>query len=75
MSHPEYKNVGDPAMRLVEECSELIKAVCKGQRFGWGNHHPDCPDIDNLQDVDAEMTDVIEAYNDLRKGIVKDLGK
>jgi len=69
MSHPKYKNVGDPAVRLIEECSELIKAVCKGKRFGWSNHHPDRPDTNNEHEMDAEMKDIIEAYDNLKTQI------
>lgn len=70
MSHPEYKDIGDPAIHLIEECAELVKAVCKGQRFGWDNHYPGRPDMDNVQAMDAEMADVAEAYNALKKEIL-----
>jgi len=68
MSNPKYKHIGDPAIRLIEECSELIKIVCKGRRFGWDSHYPD-REIDNESEMDAEMKDVIEAYDDLKKRI------
>ena len=41
MSNEKYKNIGTPEQRLIEECSELIKVVCKAQRFGWDEAHPD----------------------------------
>ena len=69
MSHPKYKHIGDPAIRLIEECSELIKSICKGQRFGWSSFHPDLPKITNEDKMDAEMKDITEAYNDLKKRI------
>jgi len=72
MSHPEYKNIGDPAIHLIEECSELIKAVCKGKRFGWNNCHPAYPNIDNRQKMNDEMRDVLEAYLTLKSQIAGD---
>lgn len=69
MSHPEYQNIGSPVIRLVEECSELIKAACKGERFGWNNYHPDHPETTNMQELDAEMTDVITAHYNLKKSL------
>ncbi|WP_347259002.1 hypothetical protein [Methylocaldum sp.] len=61
MSDPKYQNIGSPATRVIEECSELIKALCKADRFGWFNHHPDRPGRLNIDDVFAEMDDVVEA--------------
>ncbi len=61
MSHPKYKDIGDPADRLMEECAELIQAICKAKRFGWENWHPDRPKENNLHDVLREIGDVLEA--------------
>ena len=61
MSHPKYKNSGSPLIRLIEECAELQKALCKADRFGWFNHHPDKPTRTNMEDVMQEMDDVVEA--------------
>ena len=52
MSDPRYKHVGAPAIRLMEECAELIKAVSKGLRFGWDECHPSHPDVNNEDIVD-----------------------
>ncbi len=41
MSHPDFKHIGSPAVRLIEECGELIKAICKAERFGYDGFHPD----------------------------------
>ncbi len=72
MSDPKYINIGTPETKVIEECSEvitecskLIKSVCKAQRFGWFNHHPNCPDITNYDAVKAEMEDVVEAFERL----------
>ena len=37
----KYKDIGKPSMRVVEECSEVIKAFMKAERFGYGTSHPD----------------------------------
>ena len=37
----KYKDIGNPIIRLLEECGELIKAISKAERFGWNNAHPD----------------------------------
>lgn len=37
----KYKDIGKPSMRVVEECSELIKAIMKAERFGYNRAHPD----------------------------------
>ena len=65
MSHPDYKNIGSPSIRLIEECGELIKAVCKAERFGWNNWHPDNPQQTNFDDVIVEYSDVKEAMESL----------
>ena len=52
-------------MRVVEECSELIQALCKAKRFGWFNFHPDRPSSTNIEDVIREINDVRETINTL----------
>jgi len=65
MSHPQYKDIGSPVTKVIEECSELTQALCKADRFGWFNFHPDRPDSTNMEDVFREMDDVLEAMNKL----------
>jgi NTP pyrophosphatase (non-canonical NTP hydrolase) len=31
---------GSPPIKLIEECGELIQAVCKGERFGYDDRNP-----------------------------------
>lgn len=64
-----YGGLSSPSMRVIEECSELIKAVCKAERFGWLNTHPDRPSKTNRDDVKAEMNDVVEACENLEQTI------
>lgn len=43
---------------LNEECAELIQAICKANRFGINNYHPDTPNTSNIGKVINEMADV-----------------
>lgn len=65
MSHLQYQDIGSPVMRVIEECSELTQALCKADRFGWFNFHPERSNETNLDDVRREMDDVLEAMNKL----------
>ncbi|MCP3702304.1 MAG: hypothetical protein GY954_05145 [Alteromonas sp.] len=65
MSHPDYKDIGKPKDRVIEEIGELLQAMGKAERFGLFNHHPDKPSRTNMDDILAEMDDVIEAMERL----------
>ena len=67
MSHKDYVNIGDPGTKVVEECSELIKVICKAHRFGWESHHPDTPNFGNIMEARSEMHDVTFAMDNLKK--------
>jgi len=59
MVHSDYKAIGSVVTRTIEECSELIKALCKAERFGWWANHPDDPyKIVNLARVENEIDDI-----------------
>ena len=60
MTDPRFAHIGNPITRLIEECAELQMALCKAERFGWFNSHPDRPGRTNMDDVKAEMSDVVE---------------
>jgi len=72
MSDPRYEAIGDPDVKLIEECAELIQAICKARRFGWGNHHPEkSPEHTNAHAVVEEMWDVAKRCRELRATLVK----
>ena len=63
----KYVNIGNPETRVMEECAEVIHAICKAERFGWFNYHPDTPDIDNIDLVENEMADLIRNWEELKQ--------
>jgi len=65
MSHPDYKNIGTPEDRVIEECGELLQAISKARRFGYFNFHPDIPGRSNMDNLRSEMNDLIEAMERL----------
>ena len=65
MCDPKFKDIGKPSIRVIEECAEVIKAVCKAERFGFSNNHPDRPNKTNRDEIKAEMDDVVNAFESL----------
>ena len=70
MSHPDYKHIGSPKTRLIEEMAELtleltkvmvqlFQALMKADRFGMNDWHPDTG-IVNKDQIIAEIEDVKE---------------
>jgi hypothetical protein len=58
--------------RVIEECSELIKAIAKAHRFGYMNWHPDHPTRRNWTDILLEINDVREQCDYLEKSLRKE---
>lgn len=56
----QFKNEGDPALALAEECAEVIQVITKKFRFGgnW-NEIPVGKDKSRLEELTSEMEDVI----------------
>lgn len=68
MSHLDYKHIGSPLIKVIEECSEVIQAACKVDRFGWFNFDPADPlKTTNMVLLKREMEDVIEVFENLEK--------
>lgn len=65
MSHPDFKKMGSPEDRVIEECAEMIQAIVKAKRFGWKNYHPDRNWTNNAVEALEEIKDVREALNEL----------
>lgn len=47
--------------RLIEECAEVIKCVCKLRRFGTTVHVHEGIEYDNLADLEREIEDLEHA--------------
>ena len=67
----KYAETGSIEVRCIEECSELIKILCKVQRFGWENYHPDNPKIKNWQLVLTEIKDVERLCGNIKEAITR----
>ena len=63
-----YSQYGSPPMLVIEECSELIKALCKADRFGWNNTNPKkSKSTTNKQRVEEEIEDVLTRISELKE--------
>ena len=70
MSDPKFENIGDITTRVMEECAEVIVELCKVQRFGWLNYHPDDPlKTPNAERVLREISDVEKVVAKIKKTI------
>ena len=54
------------ATKLIEECSEVIHALCKVERFGENNFHP-TTGVSNQEQVDLEIRDLYKALAEYTK--------
>lgn len=64
----KYWNTGNPPDQIMEECSEVIKIICKARRFGWHSYHPDDPKkISNWELTMGELSDLEKRIHEFRK--------
>jgi len=55
----KFDKTGSIETRTIEECSELIHVLCKAERFGWTNYHPeDEYQVPNYQLAINEINDL-----------------
>ena len=66
MMRSKRAEIEKAAMRVVEECGELLQCVGKGERFGWDNFHPDRPTTTNLEELEIELEDLNMAVGALK---------
>jgi len=72
VSNPKFEHIGTPIEKLTEECAELIKELCKVQRFGWLTCNPnDSEKIPNYKKVLDEMKDVANQIVNVKHQINK----
>ena len=69
--HPDYVNIGTPAMRIVEECGEILQCVGKGERFGWDSKYPNDHAPTAYENLESELLDLMLAIVDLGKYLKK----
>jgi hypothetical protein len=51
------------ATKLIEECSEVIHALCKIERFGTDAYNPDTG-VRNIDHLRNELDDLADAINE-----------
>ena len=59
----QFEAFGSPQDTLVEECAEVIQAICKAERFGYRNFHPNNPEKCNAELILDELDDLQRRIN------------
>lgn len=67
----KFKDVGDPAITLIEEMSEAIKVISKKLRFQGDWHEiPDGKGDTRWEELEYEMKDVMYQWERLKKQVI-----
>ena len=74
MSEETYKAIGSIEDRVVEECAEFIQAICKAQRFGILNFHPETK-RHNVYLIADEIQDLKRVLEEYEKVIIEKICK
>ncbi len=63
----KFKNHGDPAAALAEECAEVIQVICKKLRFDadWDEIKPG-QEVSRWTELNSEMEDVFYQWERLK---------
>ena len=56
--------------KVLEECGEVIQAICKGKRFGKTVRHPKTNEL-NVDEILTEMEDLEVALYEYRQELEK----
>lgn len=65
----KFKDQGDAALALAEECAEVIQVITKTIRFGgdWTETRPG-QDMTRLEELEAEMADLLYQWERFKAG-------
>lgn len=64
----KFKNVGDPAAALMEECAEVIQVIAKLKRFdGQWSDDPDLEMKNRWMKLEEEMDDLLYQWLRLKE--------
>lgn len=74
MSDSKYVAIGSVEDRVIEECSEVIKAICKAQRFGYDNFHPERKRA-NVYEIADEIQDLKRVLDEYGEKILTEICK